>query len=107
MNAQEILIDGLRGAVGVTAAGLMIAGPATGLLAGGGYGAYQMVSGIYRVMRDRIVRARLAVPGRNEPLVLRGRDMKRIVISANALGLLVLGLFPGGLLDLCARVLGG
>ena len=31
----------------------------------------------------------------------------RIVMSANALGLLVLGLFPGGLLDLCARVLGG
>ena len=31
----------------------------------------------------------------------------RIVISANALGLLVLGVFPGGLLDLCARVLGG
>jgi NADH-quinone oxidoreductase subunit N len=31
----------------------------------------------------------------------------RIVISVNALGLLVLGLFPGGLLDLCARVLGG
>jgi NADH-quinone oxidoreductase subunit N len=31
----------------------------------------------------------------------------RIVISANALGLLVLGLYPGGLLDLCARVLGG
>ena len=30
----------------------------------------------------------------------------RIIISANALGLLVLGLFPGGLLDLCARVLG-
>jgi NADH-quinone oxidoreductase subunit N len=31
----------------------------------------------------------------------------RIVISANALGLLALGLFPGRLLDLCARVLGG
>jgi len=31
----------------------------------------------------------------------------RIVISANALGLLVLGIFPGGLLDLCSRVLGG
>jgi NADH-quinone oxidoreductase subunit N len=31
----------------------------------------------------------------------------RIVISANGLGLLVLGLFPGGLLDLCGRVLGG
>jgi NADH-quinone oxidoreductase subunit N len=30
----------------------------------------------------------------------------RIVISANALGLLALGVFPDGLLDLCARVLG-
>ena len=30
----------------------------------------------------------------------------RIVMSANALGLLVLGVFPGGLLDLCGRVLG-
>jgi NADH-quinone oxidoreductase subunit N len=30
----------------------------------------------------------------------------RIIISANALALLALGLFPGGLLDLCARVLG-
>ena len=29
----------------------------------------------------------------------------RIVVSANALGLLALGVFPGGLLDLCARVL--
>jgi NADH-quinone oxidoreductase subunit N len=30
----------------------------------------------------------------------------RIVMSVNGLGLLALGLFPGGLLDLCARVLG-
>jgi NADH-quinone oxidoreductase subunit N len=31
----------------------------------------------------------------------------RIVMSANGLGLLALGLFPDGLLQLCARVLGG
>jgi NADH-quinone oxidoreductase subunit N len=37
---------------------------------------------------------------------LQGAADMRIVISANALGLLVLGVFPGGLLDLCARVLG-
>ena len=30
----------------------------------------------------------------------------RLVISANGLGLLALGIFPGALLDLCARVLG-
>jgi NADH-quinone oxidoreductase subunit N len=29
----------------------------------------------------------------------------RLVLSGNVLALLVLGLFPGGLLDLCARVL--
>jgi len=42
--------------------------------------------------------------GDNAPLTA-APDM-RIVISANALGLLVLGIFPNGLLDLCARVLG-
>ena len=41
----------------------------------------------------------------HEPLIV-APDM-RIVISANALGLLVLGIFPNGLLALCARVLGG
>ena len=30
----------------------------------------------------------------------------RLVISANGLGLLALGLFPGVLLDICARVIG-
>src|SRR5690606_22426682 len=38
-----------------------------------------------------------------EPLAA-APDM-RWVISANALGLLALGIFPGALLDLCARVL--
>jgi NADH-quinone oxidoreductase subunit N len=42
----------------------------------------------------------------DETPLVAAPDM-RIVISANALGLLVLGLFPGGLLELCARVLGG
>jgi NADH-quinone oxidoreductase subunit N len=45
-----------------------------------------------------------AEPADNAPLS-PAIDM-RIIISANALGLLALGLFPGGLLDLCARVLG-
>jgi NADH-quinone oxidoreductase subunit N len=45
-----------------------------------------------------------AEPEDRAPLVAAA-DM-RIVISANGLGLLVLGVFPGVLLDLCARVLG-
>jgi NADH-quinone oxidoreductase subunit N len=44
-----------------------------------------------------------AEPLEHEPLVAAA-DL-RIVVSANALGLLVLGVFPSTLLDLCARVL--
>jgi len=45
-----------------------------------------------------------AEPDDRSPLVA-APDM-RIAISANGLGLLALGIFPGMLLDLCARVLG-
>ena len=46
-----------------------------------------------------------AEPEDSTPLVAAA-DM-RIVVSANALGLLALGIFPGALLDLCSRVIGG
>ena len=46
-----------------------------------------------------------AEPTDREPLSA-APDM-RIALSANGLGLLALGIFPGLLIDLCARVLGG
>jgi NADH-quinone oxidoreductase subunit N len=46
-----------------------------------------------------------AEPTDREPLTA-APDM-RIALSANGLGLLALGIFPGLLIDLCARVLGG
>jgi hypothetical protein len=70
-------------AVGVAAAGILIAGPATGILAGGGFGVFQLLNGLQRAARDRIVRARVAVPGRDRPAILRGKDMKRIVLASN------------------------
>jgi NADH-quinone oxidoreductase subunit N len=45
-----------------------------------------------------------AEPDDRSPLVA-APDM-RIAISANGIGLLALGIFPGLLLDLCARVFG-
>ncbi len=42
-------------------------------------------------------------PAESEPLAA-GSDL-RFAVSLNGLALLALGLFPGGLLDLCARVL--
>ena len=43
-------------------------------------------------------------PAKSEPLG-HGLDL-RVVLSANSLAVLLLGLFPGGLLALCAQVLG-
>jgi hypothetical protein len=70
-------------AVGLAAAGILIAGPATGILAGGGFGMFQILNGLQRAARDRIVRARVAVPGRDRPAILRGKDMKRIVLATD------------------------
>lgn len=69
-------------AVGVVAAGVLIAGPATGILAGGGFGMFQLLNGLQKAARDRIVRARVAIPGHERPTILRGKDMKRIVLAS-------------------------
>src|SRR5438105_8606074 len=55
------------GAIGIAAAGVLIAGPATGILAGGGFGMFQLLNGLQRAARDRIVRARVAIPGYVRP----------------------------------------
>src|SRR3954471_16441660 len=70
-------------AVGVAAVGLVVAGRMTGLLAGGGYGLFQLLNGLQRAGRDRIIRARVAVPGRDRPAMLRGKDMKRIILATD------------------------
>ena len=44
--------------------------------------------------------------GGGVPVALEASTGLRVAVSANALLLLALGLFPGSLLDLCARVLG-
>jgi len=47
-----------------------------------------------------------AKAGGGVPVALEASTGLRVAVSANALLLLALGLFPGSLLDLCARVLG-
>ena len=47
-----------------------------------------------------------ATAGDGVPAALEASTGLRVAVSANALLLLALGLFPGSLLDLCARVLG-
>jgi hypothetical protein len=71
----------ISGAIGVVAVGLIGAGPMTGIIAGGGFGTFQLLNAIQHGLRERMVRARIAVPGEAHPAILRGKDMKRIVLS--------------------------
>jgi hypothetical protein len=71
------------GAVLAAGAGVLVAGPGMGILAGGGFGAFQLLNGLQRALRDRIVRARVAIPGRDHPAILRGQDVRRMMLTSS------------------------
>jgi hypothetical protein len=73
----------------VVVAGIVIGGPLLGFgsVVGGGWGLIQGTSALIRAARDRAVRTRVAVPGFDKPTVLRGKDIKRIVIGAGEGGI--------------------
>jgi len=73
----------MSAAGGVVVAGAFVAFRYAGFVAGGGYGMWQLVNAARKFVGDRIVRARLALPGEARPTVLRGKDMRRVVLSAN------------------------
>lgn len=65
-------------------AGVIIAGPMMGVsVAGGGWGMFQGFSALLKAARDRVVRTRVAVPGYERPSIIRGRDIKRIVLASD------------------------
>src|ERR1043165_5477892 len=74
---------------GVIVAGIVIGGPLLGFgsVMGGGYGLVQGTNALIKAARDRVVRTRVAVPGYDKPTVIRGKDIKRIVIGSSADGL--------------------
>lgn len=71
----------ITGAVGTAAVGLVVAGPISGVIAGGGWGVIQVASAIHSAIREHRVRTRIAVPGEAQAITLRGADMKRIVLA--------------------------
>jgi hypothetical protein len=83
---------------GAVVAGIMFGGPFLGFgsLAGGGWGVWQGTNALIKVARDRVVRTRLAVPGYDKPTVIRGRDIKRIVLGASEDGISLRLPYTGG-----------
>ena len=74
---------------GVVVAGVIIGGPLLGFgsVLGGGWGMIQGTNALIKAARDRVIRTRVAVPGYDKPTVIRGKDIKRIVIGAGEDGI--------------------
>ena len=75
----------------VLVAGIIIGGPMLGFgsVAGGGWGLWQGTNALMRAARDRVIRTRVAVPGFDRPTVIRGKDIKRIVLGADDDGMII------------------
>jgi hypothetical protein len=69
---RHLMYSGL-GAAAV--AGIVIAGPATGFIAGGSWGLWQVANSLHNLYQARRVRLRLKLPGLEEPAVIRKRHL--------------------------------
>ena len=70
----------LTGAGVVAVAGFIVAGPATGLIAGGGWGLWNVASTMHSLYQQRRVRARIAVPDRPESVSIRLKQLSKAAI---------------------------
>lgn len=66
-------------------AGIVVAGPATGLIAGGSWGIWHGANALRNLYQAQRVRVRLQLPGRDDPVIIRKRhlDDVRLVSAAD------------------------
>src|SRR5436189_6327492 len=67
----------LTGAGVAAVAGLVVLGPVTGVIAGGGWGSWQIVSNLYNAYQSRRVRVRLNMPGYDDTVLIRKKQLER------------------------------
>ena len=67
--------------------GIVIAGPATGFVAGGSWGLWQAANSLHDLYQARRIRVRLKLPGAEEPAIIRRRHlMDARLVSASDVG---------------------
>ena len=71
---KHLLFTGAGVAVG---GAFLIAGPVTGIIAGGSWGLFNLANTAYSMYEERRVRARLKIPGHEVPVVLRRKHLAR------------------------------
>ena len=58
-------------------AGLVVLGPVTGVIAGGGWGTWQIITNLHNLYQTQRVRVRLKVSDRDRPLVIRKKQLEK------------------------------
>ena len=71
---KHMMLTGAGVAVG---GGFLIAGPVTGIIAGGSWALFNLANTAYSMYEERRVRARLKLPGEHGPVVLRRKHLAR------------------------------
>jgi hypothetical protein len=61
-------------------AGLVVLGPVTGVIAGGGWGTWQIITNLHALYQTQRVRVRLKVPEQNASLVVRKKELDRAAV---------------------------
>src|SRR5437763_843315 len=67
----------LSGAGIAAVGGLVVLGPITGVIAGGGWGTWQIVSNLHRAYQNRRVRARLRLPDSDVVIPVRKKQLEK------------------------------
>jgi hypothetical protein len=71
----------LLSAAGVAAVGgIVILGPATGIIAGGGWGTWQLANALHNAYQNRRVRTRLRLPNSDRVIPVRKRQLEKVAV---------------------------
>jgi hypothetical protein len=65
------------GATAAVVGGIVIAGPVTGVIAGGSWGLINLVNTVHNLVEERRIRVRLRVPNVEHPLLMRKRQLQQ------------------------------
>jgi len=61
--------------------GFIVLGPVTGVIAGGGWGSWQIFTNLHNVYQARRVRARLRLPNSDEVLAIRKKQLDKVALA--------------------------
>jgi hypothetical protein len=88
----------MTGGAIAAAAGLVVLGPVTGIIATGGVGTWQVINGLHNAYQERRVRARLRLPSSDEFVSVRKKQLEKaaIVRHEDEWALRVPGIAAGG-----------